>query len=208
MPKNLPRSEHYFVPQPKSKLKLGMISTYLRGKPFKFITASGIFSRKCIDLGTRLLIESMVLPEKGFVLDVGCGYGAIGIAAAAFNPNLHVVMVDVNERAVRLAKNNIKINGVRNAEARCGDLYKPVEGMIFNCILSNPPVSAGLATVKTLITEAPKYMAEEATFQMVVRSKIAGKRLKLIFEEAFGNVDVLARKSGYRVLIATSKKYS
>ncbi|MEM3703603.1 MAG: methyltransferase [Candidatus Bathyarchaeia archaeon] len=193
---------HYFVSQPKSRQKFGVISTYLRGKPFKFITASGVFSKKRIDLGTRLLIESMVLPEKGLVLDVGCGYGAVGIAAAVFNPNLHVVMVDVNERAVRLSRQNIKINNLYNAEVRRGHLYKPVEGMTFNCILSNPPVSAGIATVKALITDAPKYMMEKATFQMVVRSKIGGKRLRLIFEEAFGNFAVLARKSGYRVLIA------
>ncbi|MCS7114578.1 MAG: methyltransferase [Nitrososphaerota archaeon] len=206
MSKKPSKSEHYFVSQPSSRPRFGIISTYLCGKPFKFITASSVFSKKRIDLGTRLLIESMVLPEKGLVLDVGCGYGAIGIAAAVFNPNLHVVMVDVNERAVRLAKQNIKINGVRNAEVRRGPLYKPVEGMVFHCILSNPPVSAGLTTVKALITEAPKYMTEKATFQMVVRSKIGGKRLKLIFEEAFGNCAVLARKSGYRVLIASSKK--
>jgi 16S rRNA (guanine1207-N2)-methyltransferase len=137
---------------------------------------------------------------------VGCGYGAVGIAAASFNPKLYVVMVDVNERAVRLAKKNIEINRVDNAEVRRGHLYEPVEGTAFNCILSNPPVSAGLATVKALITEAPRHMTEKATFQMVVKSKIGGKRLQLIFEEAFGNFAVLARESGYRVLIAEKSR--
>jgi 16S rRNA (guanine1207-N2)-methyltransferase len=61
-----------------------------------------------VDLGTRLLIEAMILPETGYVLDMGCGYGAVGIAAAKFNPKLHVIMVDVNERAVRLARRNIE----------------------------------------------------------------------------------------------------
>jgi 16S rRNA G1207 methylase RsmC len=202
MLKKAKKSDHYFVPRPESKLKIGIIHTYLRGKPFEFLTASSVFSKKRIDLGTRLLIESMVLPGEGYVLDVGCGYGAVGIAAAAFNPNLYVVMVDVNERAVKLAKRNIEINHVVNAEVKHGHLYEPVEGLTFNCILSNPPVSAGLATVKELITEAPKHMTEKATFQMVVRSKIGGKRLQLFFKEAFGNFAVLARKSGYRVLIA------
>ncbi|MGB9958907.1 MAG: class I SAM-dependent methyltransferase [Candidatus Bathyarchaeales archaeon] len=194
--------DHYFVQHPKSKPKFGMLSTHLGGKPFKFLTSSSVFSKKRIDLGTRLLIESMVLPESGYVLDVGCGYGAVGIAAAVFNPKLHVVMVDVNERAVRLAKKNIEINHVSNAEVRRGHLYEPVEGSFFDCILSNPPVSAGLAIVKALIMEAPKHMTEKATFQMVVKSKIGGKRLQVIFEEAFGNFSVLARESGYRVLIA------
>ncbi|MEM2917790.1 MAG: methyltransferase [Candidatus Bathyarchaeia archaeon] len=194
--------EHYFVPKPKAKPKFGIIQTRLRGISFKFLTGSGVFSKKRVDLGTRLLIEAMVLPEAGCVLDMGCGYGAVGIAAAKLNPKLHVIMVDINQRAIRLAKHNIRLNNVYNAEVRKGHLYQPVKGTCFNCILSNPPVSAGLATVKAIISEAPKYMVEKATLQIVVKSKIGGKRLKEIFEEAFGNCTILARESGYRVLIA------
>lgn len=194
--------DHYFATHPKSKMRLGMVHTYLREKSFKFLTASGVFSKTRVDSGSRLLIECMILPEKGYVLDVGCGYGAVGIAAASFNPYLHVVMVDVNERAVWLAKQNIEINSVNNAEARRGYLYEPIKELTFNCVLSNPPVSAGMQMVKTIITESPKYMANKAVLQMVLKSKIAGKRLQSIFEETFGNFDVLARESGYRVLIA------
>jgi len=193
---------HYFAPHPKSKLKLGIIRVYLRGISFEFLTASGVFSKKQIDLGTKLLVESMILPERGYVLDVGCGYGAVGIAVATFNPDLRVVMVDVNERAVWLAKQNIERNRVSNAEAKCGQLYEPVKGLTFDCILSNPPVSAGMDTVKAIIAEAPKHMADKALFQMVVKSKIGRKRLQSFFEEAFGNFTILARESGYRVLMA------
>jgi 16S rRNA G1207 methylase RsmC len=126
----------------------------------------------------------------------------VGIAAAVFNANLRVVMVDVNERAVKLARQNVKINKVQNATVKRGHLYEPVKGFTFNCVLSNPPVSAGMETVKAIISEAPKHMANKALFQMVVRSKIGGKRLRMFFEEAFGNFRVLARKSGYRVLIS------
>jgi 16S rRNA G1207 methylase RsmC len=196
------RAEHYFVVLPKSEAKFGLIRTSLRGIPFEFLTASSVFSKKRIDLGTRLLIEAMVLPATGWVLDVGCGYGAVGIAAAASNPRLSVIMTDVNARAVRLAKHNIERNKVANAEVRCGYLYEPVEKLTFNCVLSNPPVSAGMETVKAIIMEAPKVMASKATFQMVVRSKIGGKTLPSVFNETFGNWAVLARESGYRVLIA------
>jgi 16S rRNA (guanine1207-N2)-methyltransferase len=72
--------------------------------------------------------------------------------------------------------------------------------MTFDCVLSNPPVSAGLETVKAIIVEAPNHMTRRGVFQMVVRSKIGGKRLRMIFEEAFGSVEVMARESGYRVL--------
>ncbi|MEM3726530.1 MAG: methyltransferase [Candidatus Bathyarchaeia archaeon] len=193
---------HYFAEHPKSKPKMRIIKAVLRGKPFKFLTSSGVFSKKRIDLGTRVLIESMFLPDEGLVLDLGCGYGAVGIVAAALNPKLRVIMVDVNERAVQLAKQNIQLNNIYNAEVRKGSLYEPVEGFAFNTILSNPPVSAGMKTVKAIIVEAPKHMASKASLQMVVRSKIWGKRLRTFFEESFGNVRVLAIKSGYRVLIA------
>lgn len=193
---------HYSAERPKSRMKLGIIHTYLCGKPFKFLTASGVFSKKRVDLGTRLLVESMILPKGGCVLDVGCGYGAVGIAAAAFNPNLRVFMVDVNQRAVILAMRNAEINNVQNVVVKQGHLYDPVRGFTFNCVLSNPPVSAGMEIVKEIIMRAPENMASKAFFQMVVKSKIGGKRLCVILEEAFGNFDVLARKSGYRVLIS------
>jgi 16S rRNA (guanine1207-N2)-methyltransferase len=202
MARKADRVEHYFSAQPKSRPRYGLIRANLRGKAFEFLTASGVFSMAHIDLGTRLLIESMILPEKGNVLDIGCGYGAVGIAAAVFNPDLYVFMVDVNMRAVWLARQNIARNCLSNAEAKRGDLYDPVEGLIFDCVLSNPPVSAGMGTVKAIISEAPRRMSDGASFQMVLRSKIAGRRLCMFFEEAFGNVDVLARESGYRVLVS------
>ena len=194
--------EHYFAAHPRSKPVFGLVRAFFRGKPFEFITASGVFSKTRVDLGTRLLIEQMVLPKNGCVLDIGCGYGAIGIAAAVFNPCLKVVMSDVNIRAVWLAKQNVEKNGVENVEVRRGSLYEPVRDSVFNCVLSNPPVSAGMKTVQAVIAGAPEVMADKATFQMVIRSKIGGKRLQTFFLESFGNVDVLARESGYRILIA------
>ncbi len=150
----------------------------------------------------------MVLPEKGLVLDLGCGYGPVGIAAAAFNPSLQVVMTDVNERAVWLARENARRNGVENVKVRQGFLYEPVEDMKFEVVLSNPPITAGMKTVQPLITQAPQHLANEGTLQIVVRSKVSGKRLTKIMTETFGNVDVLARKSGYRVLISKAIKQS
>ena len=78
--------EHYFSAHPRSKPRLGIIHTYLRGRHFEFLTGSGVFSKDHVDLGTKLLIESMNLPEEGCVLDLGCGYGSVGIAAATMKP--------------------------------------------------------------------------------------------------------------------------
>ncbi|MEM2150755.1 MAG: class I SAM-dependent methyltransferase [Candidatus Bathyarchaeia archaeon] len=200
-------AEHYFTPEPKSKPELRLISAYLRGRRFQFLTSAGVFSKNRVDLGTRVLVKHMILPDRGYILDIGCGYGVIGIVAAASNPNIHVVMVDINRRAVNLAKRNIKINGVINAEARCGNLYEPVKGMVFECILSNPPISAGLATVKAIVAEAPKYMSDGGTLQVVVKSKVGRERFTQMLKETFGNFTVIARESGYRVLMAEKKGF-
>ena len=144
----------------------------------------------------------MVLPKEGHVLDLGCGYGVVGIVAAVLNRNLHIVMVDVNERAVRIARENTRRHRVVNVEVRQGFLYESVEDLRFDVILSNPPLSAGLRIVKHIILGAGGLLNENGSFQMVVRSKIGGKRLLKELETAFGNVEVLARKSGYRVLLS------
>lgn len=193
--------DHYYTENPKTQPKFGIIRTNLRNKPLEFLTASSVFSIKRIDLGTRVLIESMVLPETGNVLDVGCGYGAVGIAAAAFNKKLRVIMTDVNRRAVILSRQNAEKNKIYNVEVRQGDLYEPVQGLSFSCILSNPPVSAGMHTVEAIIRNAPNIMLPKATLQMVVRSKIGKKILPEIFIETFGNFQILSIESGYRVLV-------
>ncbi len=157
-------------------------------------------------MGTRLLVESMILPEDGLLLDVGCGYGVVGIVAAALKPTLQVFLTDVNERAVRLAKQNLRANTAGNAVVRRGQLYEPVKDLEFDCILSNPPVSRGMETVKELILKAPEHMVAGASFQIVVKSKIGGKRFQSILQEAFSNVRILSRKSGYRVFISEKDK--
>ncbi len=195
--------EHYFTSSPKSVDKFGLIRAVLCGRNFEFLTSSSVFSKRRIDLGTRLLIETMRLPQEGCVLDVGCGYGAVGISAAALNRHLLVVMTDVNVRATRLARKNLELNKINNAEVQYGYLYEPVENKKFECVLSNPPVSAGMETVKSIIQQAPKVMCAGASFQMVIRSKIGAKALPVLFVESFGNCEVLARESGYRVLMGT-----
>jgi 16S rRNA G1207 methylase RsmC len=198
--------EHYFAERPEAEPRLGLVRTTLRGRFFEFFTSSGVFSGKRIDLGTRLLVESMLLPEEGCVLDLGCGYGAVGIAAAAFNPDLQVILVDINARAVKLARMNVRRNNIKNVDVRRGFLYEPVRGLEFDAILCNPPVSAGMQTVLRIIHGATAYLKAEGLFELVVRSKIGSKRFPRELEKALGSSEVLARQSGYRVLLSKALK--
>jgi 16S rRNA G1207 methylase RsmC len=202
--KNHKGNDHYFSSQPQCDDRFGIVKTQLRGRNFQFLTSSSVFSKKRIDLGTRVLIEAMSLPLAGSVLDIGCGYGVIGITAAASNPKLQITMTDVNMRALRLAKKNIDSNRIRNAQVIYGYLYEPVEAMRFDCILSNPPVSAGMDVVKAIIEGAPRVLAPGGSFQRVIRSKIGSKSLPEAFCLAFGNCEILSRESGFRVLMGKS----
>lgn len=204
MGKNHKSEDHYFSSQPKCDDQFRIVKAHLRDRNFEFLTSSSVFSKKRVDLGTSVLIDAMVLPQTGSVLDIGCGYGAVGIVAAASNPKLHVIMTDVNMRAVRLARQNVKANRVGNVQVLYGYLYEPVENLQFDCVLSNPPVSAGMEVVKAIIGSAPKVMAVGGKFQMVIRSKIGAKTLPEIFIDAFGNCEVLSRKSGFRVLMGST----
>ena len=194
-------AEHYFSRRPTSRRRVGLVRCWLRGMEFEFMTSSGVFSPKRLDNGTRLLVESMVLPESGRALDVGCGYGAVGIVAARLRPGLEVWMTDVNERAVGLTRGNLERNGVVNAVVRQGDLYEPVGDVSFDVVLSNPPMSAGIRrVVAPLVSGAFDRVVEGGSLQMVVRTNKGGRAVGGLMEGCFGAVEVLERGGGFRVL--------
>ncbi len=194
---------HYFSAKPTSAVKRGLIKTVLRRRQYSFFTSSGVFSAKRIDNGTRILVENMVLPDEGRVLDMGCGIGVIGIVASHENPSLEVHLSDVNERAVNLTRDNIRKNKAKNCHTHLGYLYEPIEDLTFNAIISNPPISAGMRKVVfPLVKGAYERLEEGGTLQLVIQSNKGGKMLAKVLDEAFGEHSVLTRKSGYRVLFA------
>ncbi|UCH56608.1 MAG: class I SAM-dependent methyltransferase [Candidatus Bathyarchaeota archaeon] len=199
-------AEHYFSRRPTSREDLGLVRCRLRGLDFEFLTSSGVFSYRRIDSGSRLLIESMVLPEGGRVLDVGCGYGPVGIAAARLSPGLEVWMTDVNERAVSLALRNAGLNGVGSVRVLQGDLYEPVGGLVFDAVLSNPPISAGMRrVVGPLVEGAWDRLVEGGSLQLVVQWNKGGRTVASMMGSRFGGHDVLARRGGSRVLRSVKK---
>ncbi len=199
-------SEHYFSKNPTSTEERGLIISTLRGIKMEFVTSSGVFSHKRIDNGTRLLVEFMELPAKGRLLDIGCGYGVIGTTAALINPLLEVTMTDVNARAVALAAENVSRNRAKNASARLGSLYEPVNAMRFDLVVTNPPISAGITrVVEPIINGAPLHLNSGGSLQLVVQSNKGGRTVTGLIEEAFGEAQILAKGGGYRVLKGVKK---
>lgn len=183
-----------------------MIKTFLRKKEYSFYTSTGVFSAKRIDNGTRILVENMVLPERGRLLDMGCGIGIIGIVASRENPFLEVHLSDINQRAVNLTRDNAKKNNARNYHIHHGYLFQPLDDLTFDAILSNPPISAGMRKVVfPLVKGAFARLSAGGTLQLVIQSNKGGKMLGKVLDETFGEHSVLTRKSGYRVLFAIKR---
>lgn len=189
--------EHYYSKYQKSLLNLRKIRQKIKGIEFEFYTGSGVFSKEKIDKGTLLLAESMVVQQNSKVLDIGCGIGIIGIVAAKiFNAN--VVMSDINKRAVMLAKMNAKLNG-GSFQIYHGSLYQPIKQNNFGAVISNPPQTAGKEICFKLIEESKNHLKTGGSLQLVARHNKGGSTLSKKMKEVFGNLSILAKKSGYWV---------
>jgi 16S rRNA (guanine1207-N2)-methyltransferase len=194
--------EHYFTPSPSAKGRRLTLEITLRGQSLRFVTEAGVFSRERIDRGTRLLISEMEIGPADRVLDLGCGYGPVGVVAAKLAPQGHVTLVDINERAVALARENLALNGIENGEALAGDGYAPVGERRFDVIALNPPVRAGLAVVHRLIAGGAAHLAPGGRFYLVGRTQQGVIRLGKKMAEVFGGVEEVAKGGGYRLYVA------
>lgn len=194
---------HYFSAKQTSLFKQKVIKAQLRGKEFDFTTASGTFSISKVDTGSELLANKCILKDNWEVLDLGCGYGPIGIAIAAAT-KAKVTMTDINERAIKLAKLNAESNHV-SAEILQGNLYEPVKDRKFDAILVNPPYVAGRRLCFQIIEDAKEHLKENGLLQVVARHQKGGKTLEKRMKEVFGNVKSIAKGSGYRIYVSVSK---
>jgi len=188
-------AEHYYTEKPTSKLKLFKLYVNLLGFDLEFYTSTGVFSYKRIDRATRILIEHMVLSPGLKVLDLGCGYGPVGIVAAKLG--CKVTMCDINERALMLARMNVKQNRVRTKVVK-SDLFSNIKGN-FDVILTNPPIAKGIKFNYSLIEESINHLKPSGSLQLVARHKKGGSRLKDKMNEVFGNVKELCKSGGFRV---------
>jgi len=195
--------EHYYYAKQKSSLKIKKIKQKIRGREFELFTASGVFSKEKIDRGTLMLAENMVINKNDKVLDIGCGIGILGVVTAKLF-NAIVTMSDINKRAVMLANKNIKLNNVK-AEIYQGNLYEKIKQNDFEIILSNPPQTAGKEVCFQLIEQSKKHLKNNGSLQLVARHNKGGKALSKKMEEVFGNIKVIAKKSGYWVYMSVKE---
>lgn len=195
--------DHYFTERPKSASRPTQHRFLYRGKVLSFEVDRGVFGAHGLDPGTALLIESMVVEDGTRILDLGCGWGALGIAAARAAPAGRVVMTDVNRRAIVLSKRNLRRNQIANAEVRPGNLFSSLEGERFDTILSNPPYHVGRPFVLDLLGQAPAHLTDRGRLWVVGKGSQGIRFYQEWLEEHWtGVVEVVGRRSGYRVVVA------
>lgn len=195
-------NQHYYSNQPVTGHDRRELETVLRGSKFKFISDAGVFSKSGVDYGSKVLIEALEIPSQSTVLDVGCGYGPIGLSVARLAMEGHVTMIDINSRAVELAKENAKLNGISNVTILQSDLFEGVQGKMFDIVITNPPIRAGKETVHKIFEQAYEHLNDRGQLWIVIQKKQGSPSAKAKLESLFSRVEEVTKDKGYRIFKA------
>lgn len=187
----------YYAENPDSAHDIHELKVTLLRQSFTFLTDSGVFSKKIVDYGSQVLLNTLDFEKGKTLLDLGCGYGPLGISLAKVQ-DVKPTMVDINNRAIDLAKQNGQKNGVE-ADIFQSNIYEKVNGT-FDYIISNPPIRAGKQVVHTIISESINYLKVDGNLTIVIQKKQGAPSAKAKMEEVFGNVEILKRVKGYYIL--------
>lgn len=191
--------DHYYSDEPSVESKARRFEYDLERDLLEFKTDNGVFSKKFIDYGSRALLDTLNFPLDGKILDLGCGYGPIGIILAKRNPQSNILMADVNLRALDLCRENIKINNIKNALAISSNAYENILES-FDYIVTNPPIRAGKKVVFEFLEGAYKHLVDNGEIYVVIQKKQGAPSAKSKLEEVFGNCEIVNRDKGYYIL--------
>ena len=169
----------------------------------RFMSDNGVFSKNAVDFGSRVLIETIgnegTLHEKA--LDLGCGYGTIGIVLKKKFPDTAFQLVDVNPRAVLLATENAKLNHV-DVAVKQSNIYETINDHDFSEIITNPPIRAGKEVIYAMFEGAYDYLRSGGTLWVVIRKQQGAASAKTKIASIFGNCEIVTKNKGYQVLKA------
>ena len=175
------------------------IDCFIRGKKFTFNSDNGVFSKSGVDFGSRLLLDFIPLEEVGGkILDLGCGYGVIGIVLNKLT-GANVDMVDVNLRAIHLAEINIKENHCTNINVFESNAYENVNSK-YSSIVTNPPIRAGKNVVYDIVMNAKDYLDDNGSLFLVIRKEQGAKSLLVDLKKVYSKVDILEKRKGFYII--------
>ena len=187
----------YYDEHPDAQHDIHELHVVLLGERMKFLTDAGVFSKKMIDFGSQVLLSCLSFQQGEAVLDVGCGYGPLGLSLVKAQ-GVHATMVDVNTRALDLAQKNAALNQVE-AKIFQSNVYDEVEGC-FDHIISNPPIRAGKKVVHEVLSGSFDHLNPGGDLTIVIQKKQGAPNAKAKMEEIFGNCEILKKDKGYYIL--------
>ncbi len=191
---------HYFENDINLKSNVRELSYKYNSSFFTFLSDNGVFSKKNIDYGSRLLLETY-LEEENInnikVLDIGCGYGFLGIVISIITSS-YVDMIDINKRAVHLTKRNIKKYELFKGETFVSDAYNEIKNK-YNVIITNPPIRVGKVKLLEILEGAFDHLEKDGRLYFVIRKDQGALSIKKILEEKH-KVEIINRDKGYFIL--------
>ena len=193
--------EHYFSADPSAPAKLTEVDIEVGGQVLKLSASSGTFSSERLDPGTRVLLGLWELfPTDGIVLDLGCGWGPIGLSIAKLQPATEVVGVDVNQRSVELANANAKRNGLENFTAFLDKDLDP--NLEIDHIWSNPPIRIGKENLHDLLRNYLSRLKPTGDAYLVVQKQLGAESLQRWIAKQWPEREVtkVENSKGFRVI--------
>ena len=187
----------YYAENPDAAHDIHELRVDLLGEKMTFLTDAGVFSKKMIDFGSQLLLKCLEVNQGETVLDVGCGYGPLGLSLAKAY-SVQATMVDINNRALDLARQNAERNKVE-ATVFQSNIYEQVEGH-FDHVISNPPIRAGKQVVHGIIEKSKDFLETGGDLTIVIQKKQGAPSAKSKMEEVFGNCEIVKKDKGYYIL--------
>lgn len=195
---------HYYDENPEVESEESLFTYSYDNHDLELVTDAGVFSKGKIDFGSDLLVKTFLKtyppgPTKN-IIDVGCGYGPIGLMIAKVSPYHEVTMVDVNQRALNLSRKNKKRNRIDNVEIKESDGLSQVEDNTYDFVLTNPPIRAGKEVVHRILEDAYVKLKLDGEFFVVIQKKQGMPSAKKKMQDTFDNVEVLEKSKGYYIL--------
>lgn len=187
----------YYAENPDAAHDIHELRVELLGEKMTFLTDAGVFSKKMVDFGSQLLLKCLEVNQGETVLDVGCGYGPLGLSLAKAY-GVQATMVDINNRALDLARQNAERNKVE-ATIFQSNIYEQVEGT-FDHVISNPPIRAGKQVVHEIIEKSKDFLETDGDLTIVIQKKQGAPSAKSKMEDVFGNCEILKKDKGYYIL--------
>lgn len=191
---------HYFENDQNLPSNLKKTITNIFNQNFIFYTDNGVFAKHGLDFGSKLLLESLPLEDlEGPILDVGCGYGVLGIIINK-KTNLTVDMVDVNKRALHLSKRNVKENKCENIEIFESNCYEQITKK-YKTIITNPPIRAGKKIVYEILINARNHLTDDGILYFVIRKEQGAKSVISDLKKYY-DVTIVNKSKGFFIIKA------